>query len=185
MAETGLTLADIWSIGLAIASLAISIAVGVYAFFATRPIEQKQMRLATLSQIMSILSTREQRDARGMIYDLYCGTYPNGRENAMDKQQMRLTQESDYKDAAEKIISAFDQVGVLVGKKLVEPDHFYELYAGMVVRVYEALREHIDVYNKLNSEYARWFIELNSKCTKDYFEKKNQPIPKIYCQKPL
>ena len=170
-------MADIAAIAISIVAIVISL----ITWYKSRPIETRQLQISTLSQILSILSSKEQQDARGIIFKVYCLNYPNGRNESENKEKMTFDDGSQNYETVRKILSAFDQVAVLVVKNLVDAEVFLDLYAGMTIRTYEALREHIDKEVEINDQYCRWFRQLN-KLAEDYYTRKGETLPTIYCK---
>ena len=144
---------------LAIAAIIISIVTAAFAY-KTCPIESKQLRLTVLSQIYAALNNEEQTKTRGTIFRYYCARL----KDAQGKLDVVFQPGGVYDDYARKVPGVFDAVSVLVTKELAEPELFFDLYAGMVVRVAKALDEHIQGEIKVNPEYCKWFRELNEKC---------------------
>lgn len=182
------TPADPWSYTyidiITIVIAAIAIAVSVIAIWITRPIEKKQHQLAILSNLFQGLSTNEQREARGRIFDMYWACYPERIDKAKENKQdgkMVFKEGSEIKDTIRKVESSLNQAGVLVAKKVVEPELFLDLYAGIVVRTWKALEEDITAERKNNQNPAlcEWFEKLNELAIR-YFKDRNMKIPDIY-----
>lgn len=144
--------------------------------------QKKQLEVTTLVEIFKLLSYEEQRRARGEVFQKYWSYYPEGRENSDKKGLMIFTDDDAFKQIIKTVTGSFDQAGVFVYKRLVEPKLFFDLYAGMVTRTWYALEEDIKNEQKRNEEVCRWFEKLNDDAGQ-YFREKGKEPPKPYRKK--
>lgn len=126
--------------------------------------QRKELKLSSILEIFKFLSTQEQRELRGTIFDVYQYLYPEGLDKAKQEGKagkMVFDDNHPIKTYIKIVSSSFDQAGVLVKKKIIDPDLFFEVYAEMVVRVWKVLEEDIMKERERNQEVCKWFLELN------------------------
>ena len=126
---------DLLTLGIAAAAIIISI-------FALSH-QRKELKLSAILEIFKFLSTQEQRDLRGVIFDVYQHIYPEGVDKAkQDGNAGKMIFDENYpiKSYIKRVESPFDQAGVLVKKGMIDSELFFDLYAEMVVRVWKVLK---------------------------------------------
>jgi len=167
------------TIALSVIAIGLSIIFSIFTFKKTRPVERKQLQFALLLEVFRLLTSEEQQKARKAIFDMYWSVYPRGIENAAEKGKMIFKHGTPIKDNIRKVTSAFEQAGVLVIKELLSPELFFDMYAGMVCRVWYVLEEDIENDRKKNDEICKWFKELYAKAV-GYYKEKNLEPPRPY-----
>ncbi len=157
----------------------IALVVSAIAFVKARPIEKRQLQLSTLLEVFRLLTSEEQQKARKAIFDMYWSVYPNGIENTEEKGKMIFGHGTPIKNDIRKVASGFEQVAVLVINDILSQKLFFDMYAGMVCRVWYVLEEDMENDRKNNSDICKWFKKLYEMTT-EYYKEQKMECPKPY-----
>jgi hypothetical protein len=143
---------------------------------------KKSGELQVLLGLFKSLREDEQSKARGRIFVVYCSVYGNDSSRTDAKQDQLLRFYANIKDDVRTVERAFDEAGVLVVNDKVDRKSFFDLYASVVVRTFQALEVHVKHERNKNASYGMWFEKLYN-ASIDYYknELKSTP-PTVYCK---
>jgi hypothetical protein len=98
------------------------------------------------------------------------------------RQDQLLRFYANIRDDVRAVERAFDEAGVLVLNNKVDRNLFFDLYASVVVRAFQALEVHVNHERSKNGSYGVWFEKLYN-ASIDYYknELKSTP-PTVYCK---
>jgi hypothetical protein len=115
----------------------ISAIIGISMFIITRNMNNNQKsknETEALFKVFSLLSSPDVRGARRTIHH----------HNKFDKTKpLELESIPVIQDECDLVLSSYDQVSILVLKKIVNYELFFELYGQMAVRDYMRLQKEI------------------------------------------
>jgi hypothetical protein len=145
-------------------------------------VSRKSSELQIQLSLFNLLSDVELSKSRGRIFEKYCLVYGKDRSESEEKNKKLLELYNAIKDDVRIVEGAFDQAGVLVIRGQLEKDVFYELYDLMIIRIYKALKAHIDEEKKNNPAFAYWFAQMGEDAINRYKGEHNSDPPEIYCK---
>jgi hypothetical protein len=137
--------------------------------------QKKQLKLNALFKVFELLNDMEQRNARGILFDLYRKLRNEGHDLILEVRT------NPNKILAHKVESSFDQISVLIQEGLLDKDSFLRIYAGTVIRTWIILEKDIGGErqrtnnNNICKEFENLFID-----SVDYYKnvlKKELPTP--------
>jgi hypothetical protein len=143
---------------------------------------KKSGELQVLLGLFKSLGDDEQSKARGRIFVVYCSVYGSDPSRTEARQDQLLRFYANIRDDVRAVERAFDEAGVLVLNNKVDRNLFFDLYASVVVRAFQALEVHVNHERSKNGSYGVWFEKLYN-ASIDYYknELKSTP-PTVYCK---
>ncbi len=143
----------------------IAIMITVIIAFTNNLYQNKQLQTTSMTKIFELLASPDVRKSREEVHKEYCRL-----KNS--KQEISFNNDTKMKDYADRVISSFDQVSVLVLNDLVDEELFFDTYEEMIVRDWNTLEVEIKRRQGNNPSTARHFTELKKRFLKR-IEKEN------------
>jgi hypothetical protein len=137
--------------------------------------QKKQGQMSALMEILQDLREEKNRSDRRLSYQAY-----NKYEKEKDLSVFSL---QEFYGAISATVSHFNQIGILIEKKIIPKEEFFDLYADTVLYCWGSLKEHIENEQQIrkNKFYMNYFKSLGKDAEK--YWKKNHPdeeFPKPY-----
>jgi hypothetical protein len=143
---------------------------------------KKYGEMQILLGLFKSLGDDEQSKARGRIFVVYCSVYGNDPSRTEAKQDQLLRFYANIRDDVRAVERAFDEAGVLVINDKVDKTSFFDLYASVVVRTFQALEAHVKHERSKNASYGVWFEKLYNAAIDYYRNELKSTPPTVYCK---
>jgi hypothetical protein len=143
---------------------------------------KKYGEMQILLGLFKSLGDDEQSKARGRIFVVYCSVYGNDPSRTEAKQDQLLRFYANIRDDVRAVERAFDEAGVLVINDKVDKTSFFDLYASVVVRTFQALEAHVKHERSRNASYGVWFEKLYNAAIDYYRNELKSTPPTVYCK---
>lgn len=137
--------------------------------------QRKQDQMSALMEILQNLRDEKNRENRRTSYQA---------NNEYEKlKNLEVFGLAKFYPAVSATASHFNQIGILMEKKIIPKEEFFDLYADTVLYCWGSLKEHIENEQKIrkNKSYMNYFKILGENAEK--YWKKNHPneeFPKPY-----
>ena len=141
-----------WYESIELWQIAIPAIIGIFMFVITYHMwnsQKSKNKTDALFKVFSLLSSPEIRQAREKIH-----------KHGKPTEPLPLTAASEIPNDVDLVLASLDQVSILVLKKIVDYELFFEIYGQLVVRDYMRLENVINEKRDKNALTLQHFKDL-------------------------